>query len=39
MSKLSPELGKFFAKDIEDLKKEPGEKITTNRAVATLQEN
>jgi putative redox protein len=39
MSKLSPELGKFFSKSIEDLKKEPGEKITTNRAVATLQEN
>jgi putative redox protein len=39
MSKLSPELGKFFSKNIECLKKEPGEKITTNLAVATLQEN
>jgi len=39
MSKLSPELGKFFSKSIEDLRNEPGEKITTNRAVATLQED
>ena len=39
MSKLSPELGKFFAKTIEDLSSEPGEKMTTNRAEAVLKEN
>jgi putative redox protein len=39
MSKLSPELGKFFSANIEDLRKQPGEKITINRAVATLREN
>jgi uncharacterized OsmC-like protein len=39
MSKLSPELGKFFSSNIEDLRKQPGEKIATNRAVATLQED
>jgi len=39
MSKLSSELGDFFAKVAQDLASQPGEKITTNRAVATLQEN
>jgi putative redox protein len=39
MSKLSPELGNFFAKMTQDLASQPGEKITTNRAVATLQED
>jgi putative redox protein len=39
MSRLSPELGTFFAKVAHDLASEPGEKITTNRAVAILQEN
>lgn len=37
MSKLSPELGRFFSKSIEELKAQTGEKIATNRAVATLQ--
>jgi hypothetical protein len=39
MSKLSPELGTFFEKMADDLKAHPGEKITTNTARATLQEN
>ncbi len=39
MSKLSPELGAFFAKMIKDLASQPGEKMTTNRAEAILQEN
>lgn len=39
MSRLSPELGNFFAMMVQDLASQPGEKITTNRAVAILQEN
>ncbi len=39
MSRLSPELGTFFAKMAQDLASQPGEKITTNKAVAVLQEN
>src|ERR1700674_5004291 len=39
MSRLSPELGTFFAKVASDLASQPGEKITTNKAVAVLQEN
>jgi putative redox protein len=39
MSKVSPELGNFFAKTIEELSAEPGEKMATNRAEAVLQEN
>jgi putative redox protein len=39
MSRLSPELGRFFAQMAKDLASQPGEIITTNKAVATLQEN
>ena len=39
MTKLSPEMGKFFEKFSEDLAARPGEVITTNKAVAVLQEN
>lgn len=39
MSKLSPEMGSFFAKSVEALSSQPGEKMTTNRAEAVLQEN
>jgi len=39
MTKLSPEMGGFFAKAILDLASQPGEKVTTNRAEAVLQEN
>ena len=39
MSKLSPELGNFFAKTVEDLAAQPGERIATNKAEAVLQEN
>jgi putative redox protein len=39
MSRLPPELGSFFAKMVQDLASQPGEKLTTNRAVAFLQEN
>lgn len=37
MSKISSELGKFFAKMIEDLASQPGEKVTTNREVKVAQ--
>jgi uncharacterized OsmC-like protein len=37
MSKLSPEMGKFFMKIIEDYNAQPGERITTNKAVAILK--
>ena len=39
MSKLSPEMGGFFVKMAQDLASRPGEILTTNKAVATLQEN
>lgn len=39
MSKLSPEMGAFFAKVAKDYESLPGEKIATNKAVAVLQEN
>jgi putative redox protein len=39
MTKVPPELGNFFAKTIEDLAAQPGEKMATNRAEAVLQEN
>lgn len=39
MSKLSPEMGSFFAKNMEELSSQPGEKMATNRAEAVLQEN
>jgi uncharacterized OsmC-like protein len=39
MNKLSADMGSFFAKTIQDLASQPGEKITTNRAEAVLQEN
>jgi hypothetical protein len=39
MSRLSPDLGSFFAKMARDLASHPGEKNTVNRAVAVLQEN
>jgi uncharacterized OsmC-like protein len=39
MSKVSPELGRFFARSIADLSSQPGEKMTTNRAEAVLQED
>ena len=37
MSKIPPELGEFFSKTIEELKAHPGERIASNRAIATLQ--
>jgi putative redox protein len=39
MTKLSPEMGSFFAKTVKDLASQPGERLTTNRAEAVLQEN
>lgn len=39
MTKVPPELGSFFAKTIEDLAAQPGEKMATNKADAVLQEN
>lgn len=39
MSKLSPDLGPFFAKMEQDFSSTPGDKVTTNKAVALLKEN
>ena len=39
MSKLSPDLGAFFSKTVEDLASQPGETMATNKAEAVLQEN
>jgi putative redox protein len=39
MTKLSPELGNFFAKTMRDLAAQPGERMASNRAEAVLQEN
>jgi uncharacterized OsmC-like protein len=39
MTKLSPEMGRFFANAVRDLASQPGEKLTTNKAEAVLQEN